>query len=193
MSTTYRQPDFRPGLPEPTPAGDPVPVLATSVFPGAWVRASGHTPDGEPITVQGAVWDGPRDLGTAVALLVRDYRARRDVAVLVPTVPAGETVMQRLRRLAAERAGNAEPLGLVELIDDPADREGHAEDALAPAFADTDAERVDVLIWPGDAEGRDRFNVYHWTPETFEHVTAADLRALEAAPDVLITAVHWEG
>lgn len=192
-AAVYREHDFRPGLPDPAPAEDPVPVYAAHVSRGAWVRAAGRTPEGEPITAHGPVIDGPRDLGDAVALLIRDYRAGRDVAVLVATVPDGETVMQRLARLRDQTAGVAEPLGLVELVDDPADWADRFEHDTEPLFEGLDAERVDVWRCPPEVTGRARHDLTNWVLETFYDITAVDLRALEADPDVLVSAVHWEG
>lgn len=186
--------DFRPGLPDFGTPAEPVQVRALNVFPGVWVHASGTTPAGEPVAVAGAVLRDPRDLGHAVALLVRDYRARRDVTVLVAAYPEDETTMERLHRLEAQRSGLGEAYdAFVQLVDDPDDFAGRAEHAAEPAFTGSPVERVTLLRRPAGVTSND-FRLWdreeHDTPLTYDELTAL-VAEVAADSDLHLSAVHW--
>lgn len=177
--STYRELDFRPGLPDPGERAEPVAVHVAHVYPGVWARVAGVDAQGEPSTVTGAVLRDPLPFGDLVVVAVRDYRVGRDVLVFVPA--REEYIPGR----------DAEPSGrdLVYLVDDPDDDAGQLAHGLSPVFADCGADRVELWRYSGTGN---RWKLHEsWISEVFEGVTAVELAELEAHPDVLIARVDW--
>lgn len=129
-----------------------VPVPVSVLHVGAWARFRGVGSDGAALVVSGAVLAGPDAVrgGAAYAVLVRTYRDDQgDRLVFVPAdVPA-------------------------ELVDDPADYEARARQAVEPVFGPPTA----MLTWRRVKNPQGRVT-HEWTYH--ESVTADQLAVWEA-------------